>query len=37
MPYEFGVKVTVATTLKEGLGVGVLVERAPKMVIVDRG
>jgi IS5 family transposase len=58
-PYEFGVKVTVATTLKEGLVVGmrsmpgnpwdghtlhetleqigILAERTPKTVIVDRG
>lgn len=58
-PYEFGVKVTVATTLKEGFVVGmrsmpgnpcdghtlaetieqlgILAERTPKTVIVDRG
>ena len=58
-PYEFGVKVTVATTLKEGFIVGmrampgnpwdghtleetveqasILMDRAPKTVIVDRG
>ena len=58
-PYEFGVKVTIATTLKEGLvvgmrsmpgnpwdghtlhetleQVGILTNRSPKTVIVDRG
>jgi IS5 family transposase len=58
-PYEFGVKVTIATTLKEGFvvgmrsmpgnpydghtlaetleQVGILAERTPKTVIVDRG
>jgi IS5 family transposase len=58
-PYEFGVKVTIATTLKEGVvvgmrsmpgnpydghtlaetleQVGILAERTPKTVIVDRG
>ena len=58
-PYEFGVKVTIATTLKEGFvvgmrsmpgnpydghtlaetleQVGILAERSPKTVIVDRG
>jgi IS5 family transposase len=58
-PYEFGVKVTIATTLKEGFvvgmrsmpgnpydghtlaetleQVGILAERRPKTVIVDRG
>ena len=58
-PYEFGVKVSIATTLKEGLGVGmrsmpgnpwdghtlhetleqvgILANRSPKTVVVDRG
>ncbi len=58
-PYEFGVKVSIATTLKEGLvvgmrsmpgnpwdghtlhetleQVGILANRAPKTVVVDRG